>query len=404
MVAKVHDNEESSTAVDHNDAGNGEAVIPMDPLIALLHHRHAFTSSYTTAEEKTAAQSAIIAKIQENNMRPYWQLMSDMLGWPVDAKRAAEMDKINELALERLTARIKDAQDNLGDVEVREALLAKCDFYASIGDLDACLKFNEECSGKTLAPGPKLDLCFQRIRLGIAFSNNDVAAKGITDAHRLMKDGDWERRNRLKVYEGLYHVFIRDFEKGSSMLIDSLTTFASTEILDFKQFVLITVVSALPVLSRADLKKKVIDSPEVVSAGIASINELVSSIYNCNYGQCFAALDDVCQEIRRFVFMSLHVNYFFREVRVLFLNQFLDSYSSVTLTSMSAAFKIPVAVLDQMLCTLISNERVAGKIDRVSGSVTTYRGNATNFEYHRIIKQGDLLISRIQKLSRMVEL
>jgi 26S proteasome regulatory subunit N7 len=396
-------NEEVSNIHAASDV-NGETIVPLDPLIGLLHHRHTFMSPFATPEEKSAAQAAIMHQIYENNMRPYWSLIAEMLGWQVDAKRAAEMDKLNELKLEQLAARIQDAQDNLGDVEVREALLAKCDFYALIGDLDACLKFNEECSGKTLAPGPKLDLCFQRIRLGIAFSNNDVAAKGITDAHRLMKDGDWERRNRLKVYEGLYHVFIRDFEKGSSMLIDSLTTFASTEILDFKQFVFITVVSALPVLSRAHLKSKVIDSPEVVSAGLTSINDLVSSIYQCNYGQCFKALDVVCQELRRLVFVSLHVNFFFREARVMFLNQFLDSYSSVTLTSMSSAFKIPVAVLDQMLCTLISNERVACKIDRVSGSVTTYRGNATNFEYHRIVKNGDLLINRIQKLSRMVEL
>ena len=58
------------------------------------------------------------------------------------------------------------------------------------------------------------------------------------DAHKLMKDGDWERRNRLKVYEGLYNVFIRNFEKGSSLLLDSLSTFASTELLTFHEFVL----------------------------------------------------------------------------------------------------------------------------------------------------------------------
>lgn len=383
-----------------------DVVVPMDPLIALLHHRHAYTSPFTTPEEKNAAQAAIMSEILTHNMRPYYQMISEMLGWSYDPKKGAEMDEVNAAKLAHLDARIKDAQDNLGDVEVREGLLAKCEHFARIGDLDACIRFNEECFNKTLAAGPKLDLCFQRIRLGIAFSSNDIAAKGITDAHRMLKDGDWERRNRLKVYEGLYYVFIRDFEKGAPLLLDSLTTFASTEILTFQQFVFITVVSSLSVLSRADLKQKLVDSPEVLSAGLKSANDLMAAIYQCNYKQCFAALDVVCQELRRLVFLSLHVNFFFREVRVLFLNQFLDSYSSVTLSSMSAAFRVPVPVLDQMLCTLISNGRVACKIDRVSGSVTTYRGgnNATNFDYHKIIKNGDLLINRIQKLSRLVEM
>lgn len=381
-----------------------EQPVPLDPLITLLHLRHTFTSQYTTAAEKAGAKTQILDLVFAQNMRPYYQMICEMLGWQLDQQRANEMDAVNQKKLEELDAKIIDATENFGDIEVREALLAKCDFFARIGDSDACIKFNLECSKKTLATGPKLDLCFQRIRLGIAFSNNDIAAKGLTDAHRLMKDGDWERRNRLKVYEGLYYVFIRDFMRGSKLLLDSLATFASSEILDFKQFIFVTVVASLPVLSRKDLKAKIVDSPEVLSAGLGEINELVSSIHQCRYKDVFAAMDKVCQSLRSFVFVSFHVNYFFREVRVLVLNQFLDSYSSVTLQSMATAFGIPALILDQMLCTFISNERIFCKIDRVSGSVTTYRGNNTNFDYHKIVKNGDLLLNRIQKLSRLVEM
>ncbi len=381
-----------------------EQSIPLDPLITLLHHRHTFTSQYSAPAEKAAAKERILELIFAQNMRPYYQMICDMLGWQFEQSRANEMDAINQKRLEELDAKIIDATENLGDIEVREALLAKCDFFARIGDADACIKFNLECSKKTLAAGPKLDLCFQRIRVGIAFSNNDVAAKGLQDAYRLMKEGDWERRNRLKVYEGLYYVFIRDFKRGSRLLLDSLATFASSEILDFKQFIFVTVVASLPVLSRKDLKTKIVDSPEVLSAGLAEINELVSAIHQCRYRDVFPAMDKVCQSLRSFVFLSFHVNYFFRELRVLVLNQFLDSYSSVTLQSMAAAFNIPALILDQMLCTFISNERIFCKIDRVSGSVTTYRGNNTNFDYHKIVKNGDLLLNRIQKLSRLVEM
>lgn len=392
------------TKADADDLLDVEPVVPMDPLLALLHLRHTYTSPFTTPEEKQAAQSAIMKEIDEHNMRPMYQLLCESFGWPYDQKRANEMDQLNAEKLAKLDARIKDAEDHLGDVELREGLLAKCDFFARIGDLTQCLQFNKDCSMKTLAAGPKLDLCFQRIRLGIAFSDNEIAATGILDAHRLLKDGDWERRNRLKVYEGLYYAFIRDFSKASGLLLESLTTFASTELLDFHQFILLTVMTSLPVLGRADLKRTVIDSPEVVSANLTDLEALVNSIYLCQYSKVFPCLDVVCQQMRRFVFLSSHINYLFREVRVLAFQQFLDSYSSVTLASMASAFRLPVAVLDQMLSTLTSNERLSCKMDRVTGSIKTYRGSSTNFDYHKAIKNGDLLLNRLQKLSRLVEM
>lgn len=383
-----------------------EVDIPVDPLLSLLYARHAVTSPYATSEEQQTGIAFLQKEMEDNNMAPYIRLVRDGLGvdWPVDETKLQKMDEVNAKKVAVLDAKLKDAQENLGDTEVREALLEKCNLYARVGDLEMCLKVNEECAAKTLAAGPKLDLCFQRIRLGIAFSDNDIAAKGISDAHRLFKDGDWEHRNRLKVYEGIYRVCVRDFRRGSELLMDSITTFASGELITFKDFIFITIVASLPVLSRGDLKKRIIDSPEVISAGVADVYGLVTAIYGCRYRDVFPALDQVCQHIRRVVYLAPHINYFFREVRVLVFTQFLDSYSSVTLNSMSRAFGIPMGVLDQMLGTLISNERIACKMDRVSDSVKTYRGDTTNFDYHRIVKNGDLLLNRIQKLSRLVDM
>lgn len=381
-----------------------EAELTVDPLLSLLHLRYTLTSPWSTAEQRDVAKSELIAELEEHNMAPYIRFVYEALGLSVDEAKLKGMDATNEKKVAALDAKLRDAQENLGDSEVRNILLAKCNHYARIGDLEMCLKMSEECAAKTLAAGPKLDLYFQRIRLGIAFSDNDIAAKGITEAHRLMKDGDWERRNRLRVYEGLYYVFIRDFRKGSTLLLDSITTFASGELLTFKEFIFITVVASLPVLSRTELRKRIVYSPEVIRAGVDDASHLVNSIYSCHYGEVFGHLGTVCHHLRQVVYLSPHVSYFFREMRVLVFTQFLDSYSSVTLESMSAAFNIPVSVLDSMLCTFISNERIACTIDRVDGSVRTYRGDTTNFDYHRIVKNGDLLINRIQKLSRLVEM
>lgn len=382
-----------------------DAEVPIDPLLSLLYARHCLTTHASTEEEREEAKQFILQEMLTHNMAPYMRMLSAFFDWvPSDEAQLAAMDATNAKRIAELDARLNDAVDNLGDTEVRDVLEAKCSHYARIGDLDACLAANAECAEKTLAAGPRLDLCFQRIRLGIAFGDNEVAAKGISDAHRLMKNGDWERRNRLKVYEGIYRVYIRDFKRGSELLLDSITTFASGELLSFRDFIFVTCIASLPVLPRQQLKQRIVDSPEVISADVSDMYGLITAIHGCRYGEVFPALDAVCQHQRRVTYVSPHVNYFFREARVLVFTQFLDSYSSVTLQSMGHAFNIPVPVLDQMLGTLISNERIASKVDRVSNSVTTYRGDSANFDYHRIIRNGDLLLNRIQKLSRLVEM
>lgn len=69
--------------------------------------------------------------------------------------------------------------------------------------------------------------------------------------------GDWDRRNRLKVYQGLHLLTIRDFKKGGELLIDALSTFTASELLDYDSFVTITVLSCMVWMERTDIKKKV---------------------------------------------------------------------------------------------------------------------------------------------------
>lgn len=69
--------------------------------------------------------------------------------------------------------------------------------------------------------------------------------------------GDWDRRNRLKVYQGIHLLSIRDFKAGSALLLETLSTFTATELLKYEDFVQITVVAGVLSLDRKDMKKKV---------------------------------------------------------------------------------------------------------------------------------------------------
>lgn len=69
--------------------------------------------------------------------------------------------------------------------------------------------------------------------------------------------GDWDRRNRLKVYEGLYAMSIRDFKTASKNFFDTAATFTSYELMSFDTFVKYAVLSCLVAMDRNELKKNV---------------------------------------------------------------------------------------------------------------------------------------------------
>ena len=76
--------------------------------------------------------------------------------------------------------------------------------------------------------------------------------------HRLIEEGgDWDRRNRLKTYEGLYAMSVRDFKKAATCFFETMATFTSTELMDYRTFAKYAIFSCLLSLERSDVKSKV---------------------------------------------------------------------------------------------------------------------------------------------------
>jgi 26S proteasome regulatory subunit N7 len=92
------------------------------------------------------------------------------------------------------------------------------------------------------------------------------------------------------------------------------------------------------------------------------------------------------------------------QVRVLAYTQFLESYRAVSLQSMAASFGVSSAFLDAELAAFISGGRLSCSIDKVAGIVSSTRPDTKNAQYQATIKQGDLLLNRVQRLSRVVNM
>ena len=79
----------------------------------------------------------------------------------------------------------------------------------------------------------------------------------IGDDRLFEEGGDWERKNRLKVYEGLYCMSTRNFKKAADLFLDSTSTFTTYDLFPYDTFIFYTVLASIISLDRVSLKQKV---------------------------------------------------------------------------------------------------------------------------------------------------
>lgn len=252
-----------------------------------------------------------------------------------------------------------------------------------------------------------MDIVFTKFRLALFISDKELIDECQKKLSQMIEQGgDWERRNRLKVYEGLYNMQIRQFKKASNLFLESISTFTSYEVFSYNDFIFYTVLCAVVSLDRVDLREKVIAAPEILQVirEIPNLQEFLNSIYNCKYRDFFVAFAAIIDQFRSDRYLAPHSRYFMREIRVLGYQQFLESYQSVKMDAMASQFGVSVDFLDKELAGFIANGRLNCKIDKVGGIIETTRPDSKNAQYQSCIKQGDLLLNRIQKLSRVIHL
>jgi len=246
---------------------------------------------------------------------------------------------------------------------------------------------------------------FSTIRLSLFLGDTELVKKYVDQAKSFVEaGGDWERRNLLKIYDAVYNLLVRDFKKAATLFLDSIATFTCYDLFDYNTFIFYCVVTALVAVDRVTLKTKVIKSPEILSAirEIPSLQSYLQSFYKGKYDEFFTALANVTEQLRKDRYFAPHLQYYVREVRVVAYKQYLQSYRSVKLSSMAESFGISVPFLDGELARFIANGRLNCKIDKVNGIVETNRPDAKNSQYQSIIKQGDFLLNRIQKLTKII--
>jgi len=383
---------------------NDESGGPKYPIMSLAQMRSELLSEPCPDREKLKA--SILSVVKENAMLPYYEkyLCPSPLG-PADANLVAELKKKNEEELAKIEAKIEDAKENLGDMEVRDGLMEKAHFFNRIGDKDAALEGYKVALEKSVGVGGKLDVILTCIRIGFFFDDKELVKKEIDRAKdELKKGGDWERRNKLKVYEGMYLMSTRDWKGSATLFINVMPTFTATEAVEFKDFVFYTVIMAMSSMDRKTLREELVSSPEVLSVikETPCLQEFMESYFHSRYQGFTKNFVPIIDALTKDRYLKPHVRRFNRVMRLNAYKQFLASYRSVTLDAMANEFGVSSDFIDAELASFISSGKLTCKIDKVGGVIESNEVDQRGAIYVNIIKQGDLLLNNMQKLAGVV--
>lgn len=123
----------------------------------------------------------------------------------------------------------------MGEIEVRDSILDKAEFLCyDVKDYPAAEKIFREAYGMTGGASKKMEILFEIMLMNIEKEDINVIGKDIDTCHKLVEDGaDWDKKNKLKIFEGVYLILIRDFKKAADLFVSSIATFTCVELMTF---------------------------------------------------------------------------------------------------------------------------------------------------------------------------
>jgi 26S proteasome regulatory subunit N7 len=214
------------------------------------------------------------------------KLYHDKLDLPPSAAKltAADlksMEEKNAATLVELEAAVDEASTSAGDMEVLDARVAVARFAAkSLSHKEALEAYNKVLELPKLSSGKKIDTLMALARVSSFYSDTAATDEFMERAYKLAEAGggaDWDRRNRLKVYRSLQMLLHRDVKQAAGLLLDCIATFNAVECCTYTEFIVYTVLTNMLHLPRPDLKKKIIDGPEILSVS-TEIPEVVREL------------------------------------------------------------------------------------------------------------------------------
>ncbi|KAG9393930.1 26S proteasome, regulatory subunit Rpn7 [Carpediemonas membranifera] len=216
---------------------------------------------------------------------------------------------------------------------------------------------------------------------------------------------DFEKKNRQKAIEALDCMKRRNFKKAATLLISLLETFNATDAMSFEQMIKYTCLCGVYTLDRAELKEKLIQSPEVIAVTSESeplVGEFMSSLYECNYARFVELLEYFSLWMRTDERLAPHAAHYLHTCRVKAFKQFLVAYQNVSIDRMASTFGVDPAVLEKALAGYIALGHLESRIDMVAGVIGTKARDDRSKLYTSLLRDGGDLLEQIGTVMKSV--
>lgn len=159
----------------------------------------------------------------------------------------------------------------------------------------------------------------------------------------------------------------------------------------------------------------------MTSSSLLLVRTQLSSVVSKLTGDTSATLEQTFLLPSRY--LAPHTRYYVREMRIIAYSQLLESYRSLTLDSLARSFGVSIDFVDTYVCRsiavrvdpesnivsshselsrFIASGRLHCTIDKVNGIVETNRPALKNAQYDTVIRQGDVLLNSVQRLSKVL--
>ncbi|PSN37230.1 26S proteasome non-ATPase regulatory subunit 6 [Blattella germanica] len=397
------------------------------PYMELANYK--FMLSLPEFNNDSTLQNKLMAGIKEGDMAPFYSTVCADLGWELNEDLLSRMQGMNR---EKLSQFEKDDNEKGEDENEPRLWLDKLEYMSSIGDKETALKLATDKSQDTsLSTNCRLDAIFAIFRIAY-FHGCDIKLmkSAIEKATELIESrtgtgGDWSARNKLKAYEAVCCLGLRNYSRAADLLLDSVPTFESYELLDFSTLIRYTMIACMIALPRCEFSTKLRKNGALTQALHAQpdLKKFYENLYEGQYMEFFVVLAKIETAMRRDKLLHPHYRHYVREMKLKAYSQLLQAYRSLSLKSMAEAFGVTEEYIEKEVSRFAALGRLQCKIDSVAGTVVTSGylnedagicGNvvcesAPEATYERgvmyqvTIKHGDILLNRLKKLARVMD-
>ncbi|ORD94520.1 PSMD6 [Enterospora canceri] len=280
-------------------------------------------------------------------------------------KSNSKLRKKIEAAKEQKLNEIKNKNRN--ELDTEDAIKDYISFYAKAFDLDNFKSKVNELLEIDRSNSLLLDIQFCLIRMALILGDKKMLHENIEKGKDIATVSDWDRKNRFKVYLGLYSLQKAKFREAADYFYDCLASFEASETVEFEEIILYLIFSGLLSYSRNELEKKVVNNFEVLK--FKDLIKLPEAFYNCSYPKLFDNLLEFVSRFENDIFIGDYKQFFTKEMVIKSYAQFLLSYQSVHLKAMADVFGVTERFLEEDLRMFIISNRLNCEIDKVDNLI-----------------------------------